>query len=350
MILSTIPATVGESKDTSPRTTTVEIGKDIMKPTTYMFLPFVKYQYTYYAQSSRSLFHYPDTLLTQYGIDSSGKLLSIGLLNMYGGQVFPASIGTQFIPGTQQVLNLRIRMGLSSIPYLHSSYYSSHYNVLGPMTVYYRPGWSTVQGTHMNWMDFVLDTPFDYDGDSSLVIEFEWDAISGYSVGSVWGGTWTSGSFRYLKGNVGIGTFYHTTYSMLWSPRYSTYYGSRYTNLAVTLIEGEFGIPAEFRMEPQSLNLESNGNYMNVKVEGFPENPEYSPMDVAHGTLEVEGIGCELKYGTWNDNRYITKVDRLLIEDAIGIPGDDTELKITGYLADGTYFKGIAIIDTHSNA
>ncbi len=104
------------------------------------------------------------------------------------------------------------------------------------------------------------------------------------------------------------------------------------------------GIETDVRLEPQSLNLGSMGNYVGVKVESFPENPEYSPMDVDGTSVEVEGIGCELKYGTYNNNRWIGKVDRLLLEDAIGTPGQEVEVGVSGKLNDATPFTGDAII------
>jgi len=99
-------------------------------------------------------------------------------------------------------------------------------------------------------------------------------------------------------------------------------------------------------MEPQSLNLDSNGNYVQFKVESFPDNPEYTPMDVDESSVMVAGIGADLKYATFNDNRYIGKADRLLVEDTIGAPNEETEVEITGKLKDGTGFMGIAVIKT----
>jgi len=104
------------------------------------------------------------------------------------------------------------------------------------------------------------------------------------------------------------------------------------------------GIPANVRLEPQSLNLDSNGNFVQVKVEGFPDNPEYSPLDVDGMTVVVGGVGVDLKYGTWNDNRWIGKADRLLVEDSIGAPGEDVEVLVQGNLNDGTSFFGMATI------
>jgi hypothetical protein len=107
---------------------------------------------------------------------------------------------------------------------------------------------------------------------------------------------------------------------------------------------GTPGIPADVRLEPQSLNLDSNGNYIQFKVEGFPENPEYGPMDVDISSVQVQGVGADLKYGTLNDNRAIGKCDRLLVEDAIGLPGEEVEVDVTGKLNDGTNFVGTAVI------
>lgn len=107
---------------------------------------------------------------------------------------------------------------------------------------------------------------------------------------------------------------------------------------------GPGGIPADVRLEPQSLNLDSNGNWVSLKVLGFPDNPEYTPRDVDGASCTVNGVSAYLKFGTWNDNKYIGKADRLLVEDAIGTPGDEVEVDINGKLNDGTSFAGIAII------
>jgi hypothetical protein len=119
---------------------------------------------------------------------------------------------------------------------------------------------------------------------------------------------------------------------------------------SVHLIEHvELGIPADVRMEPQSLNLESNGNWVQFKVFSFPENPEYTSMDVDSTTCRVNGVNADLKFATYNDNKYIGKADRLLVEDSIGAPDQETEVTITGKLQDGTAFKGTAVIKTILN-
>jgi hypothetical protein len=104
------------------------------------------------------------------------------------------------------------------------------------------------------------------------------------------------------------------------------------------------GIEATCIMDPQSLNLDSNGNWISFKVEGFPENPEYSPNDVDPATCSVGGIDADLKFGTHNNNHFIGKADRLLVEDAIGAPGEEVEVDVGGSLYDGTNFMGTATI------
>ncbi len=108
-------------------------------------------------------------------------------------------------------------------------------------------------------------------------------------------------------------------------------------------IKAESGIPATVDIQPTTLNLDSMGNYVNIKVEDFPENPEYSPVQVDRDTVEIEGIGVDLKFGTWNENKFICKADRLLVEDAIGTPGDAVELAVSGDVGD-TSFEGIATL------
>jgi hypothetical protein len=104
------------------------------------------------------------------------------------------------------------------------------------------------------------------------------------------------------------------------------------------------GIPTDVDLEPKSLNLESNGNYVQFKIYGFPENPEYTHYDIDTTTVKVQNVDADLKFGTINSNKYIGKCDRLLVEDAIGAPSQEMEVKITGELNDGTAFAGKAII------
>jgi hypothetical protein len=363
MILSTIPSTVGEAEPSSARGEVIEIGTDVqILPApgvrTGTFLPFMKHQYTYgwwpYTdQGCSGLFVYKSSILQSYGMDSDGQITRISWMDMWGGLTYNhPTAGPGFTPGINSFLNLKIKMGLTTRNDAYY-YYSWHYNVAGPVTVYNRPGWTTIGGTHMNWIDFPLDLPFDYVAGYSLTIGFEWDAISGYNMGSTYGGPWGHPSYNRIKGCIMMGYFDPSYTVSLWNPLYKAYSDrggqTNYDHLPVIQIEGNFGIPATVRMEPQSLNLKSEGNYVSLKVESFPENPEYTPLDVRAGSCEIAEIQCDLKFDTWNENKYITKCDRLLIEDAAGAPGDDTEFDVTGYLNDDTLFKGTAVIDTHMN-
>jgi hypothetical protein len=111
----------------------------------------------------------------------------------------------------------------------------------------------------------------------------------------------------------------------------------------IMLMKFGSSIPAIVSMEPGSLNLDSNGNWVSFKVDSFPENPEYGPLDVDPTSCAVAGVGADLKFGTANNNHFIGKADRLMVEDAIGAPGEDVEVEISGKAA-GKSFKGTAII------
>ncbi|MCK5559533.1 MAG: hypothetical protein KAJ51_03025 [Thermoplasmata archaeon] len=104
------------------------------------------------------------------------------------------------------------------------------------------------------------------------------------------------------------------------------------------------GIPAEVWIEPQALNLDSKGNYVSIKIRGFPENPEYTPFDIDASSVQVQGISIEPKFKKFVDKRFSGKVDRLSFEDAIGAPGKEIEIYVDGQLKDGTTFVGIGTI------
>jgi hypothetical protein len=108
-------------------------------------------------------------------------------------------------------------------------------------------------------------------------------------------------------------------------------------------------IVADVEFNPQALNLESNGNWIQFKVYGFPENPEYAHTDVDPTTCYVLGVGADLKFATYSDDAYIGKADRLLVEDAIGSPGAAVEIEVGGSLKDGTDFIGLTTIKAIKN-
>lgn len=177
---------------------------------------------------------------------------------------------------------------------------------------------------------------FNLDGSNSVLLEIRFKSKS--TPGRISGNVAVDyasdpGLNRLYSSSTDPNGFYATTGG------YSSGYG------AVTKFDlGAGGIPAEVRMEPQSLNLDSNGNYVSFKVTGFPEDPNYTPHDVDPTSMMVKGVGADLKYATFNDNKYIGKADRLLVEDAIGAPDAEVEVEVTGQLNDGTGFMGNAII------
>jgi hypothetical protein len=131
------------------------------------------------------------------------------------------------------------------------------------------------------------------------------------------------------------GNFYAVCYH---DPSSSSSYDDIYT------VKWGSSIEATVTMEPKSLNLDSNGNWVSFKVDSFPENPEFGPLDVDPTSCAVEGVNADLKFGTSNNNHYIGKADRLMVEDAIGAPGEEVEVQISGKLTTGKSFKGIALV------
>jgi Fe-S-cluster formation regulator IscX/YfhJ len=104
------------------------------------------------------------------------------------------------------------------------------------------------------------------------------------------------------------------------------------------------GIPAIVDVHPETLNLDSMGNWVSVEVEDFPDDPDYDPSQVIEGTVTLDGIGSDPNGPSgYEDGAYKCKVDRLVLEDSIGAPGDSIELEVKGDVAD-TSFKGTCTI------
>jgi hypothetical protein len=219
--------------------------------------------------------------------------------------------------------------------------------------------WCNGLGSGGNWMAYTWPTPVTIGG--FAIWQFRPTGtrqLIGCSDMQYWdGSTWVSlGGYHAINENLyTVGQPYFkelpkavtTTAFRLYDLIGYAYPSGQVSNPSVAewqVFPGTSGIPADVRMEPQSLNLDSNGNYVQVKVEGFPENPEYTPLDVDGPTVTVSGVDVDLKYGTYNDNRWIGKADRLLVEDSIGTPGESVEVEVRGSLLDGTGFNGVAEI------
>jgi hypothetical protein len=105
-------------------------------------------------------------------------------------------------------------------------------------------------------------------------------------------------------------------------------------------IKAEVGIPAIVDVDPNTLNLDSMGNWVTVRVMDFPEDPSYDPSMVHDGTVTLEDIGADANGPSgMEDGYYMCKVDRLMLEDSIGAPGEAVELTVNGDVGD-TSFEG----------
>ena len=96
----------------------------------------------------------------------------------------------------------------------------------------------------------------------------------------------------------------------------------------------ESPVPANVTIEPETLNLNSNGNFT-----AFITLPEcYDVADINVSTVECEGapaIDGEIIQG---GDTLMVKFDR---EDLVGVePGEEVEMTVTGKLFDGTAFEG----------
>jgi hypothetical protein len=103
-------------------------------------------------------------------------------------------------------------------------------------------------------------------------------------------------------------------------------------------------MPADVTVKPANLHFNSNAKYLNVRITDFPANPECSPVDIDGSTVKVEGFGTIVKFDKNVDSKYMGKVDRQIIMDAIGSPGDQIEIGVSGQLNDGTAFYGTCMV------
>ncbi|MCK5559083.1 MAG: hypothetical protein KAJ51_00755 [Thermoplasmata archaeon] len=331
MLLCTVqPATAGTPGATDPDEYSVFWDKwDV----TWGSIPYFC-QWSYMGPGSRVQNLYTAQQMGLYNVDS-GPIGEIGFVNAWG----KTTNSWGYWAANNDYLNMRIV--LSNVPTTTtqlSSTFASNYGPDGGVVVYYQPGWTNINGIHNQafWFD-ITAAGFNYDG-NGLVVEVTWDSVAGGWMGvnfrtSVLYGYWTCGL---------------TNNWCVWGYTSSTQTTGFLANDNVAILTLKISaIPADIRMEPQTLNLDSMGNFVQIKVEGFPENPEYSPLDVDGTSVKVAGTGVDLKYGTWNNNRWIGKADILLVEDAIGAPGDEVEIPVSGVLYDGTAFQGMAVIDAH---
>jgi hypothetical protein len=368
MVFSAFPTSIGGwGSWVQPKSATVtkvfEVGTDqqwLPPDRSGLFLPFMKYEMNI-GPGSRGLFLYRPSILNDYGLDFTGNITRLSLMNMWGAEVYDhPTAGPQFSPGTSEFLNFRLKMGLSTLDNT-TNLYDNHYDVAGPVTVVDLPGWNTLQGTHMNWMDFPLSTDFEFDGTSSLIIEYDWDGVQGYDMGSFFGGTWT-GQYERLSGNMMTGLFQAGYTPITWSPFENIDTGSLYgppdsDHLPVLQLEVEVpAIPATVDVDPNTLNLKSKGKWITSYI-GLPEDFDVADIDVStleitklNGAVLPTPIEAKKKPTGIHDHDgdgepdLMVKFDRSELISAIrdlGIgDGDDLEITLNGELFDGSPFAG----------
>jgi hypothetical protein len=95
-------------------------------------------------------------------------------------------------------------------------------------------------------------------------------------------------------------------------------------------------ITASIDIDPNTLNLESNGNWITVYID-LPQG--YDVNDIIISTVMLDNTivaeWCNVQSST-----LMVKFDRLDVENFIGMPQDGVELTIKGKLNNGPYFVG----------
>lgn len=88
--------------------------------------------------------------------------------------------------------SFRIYMGTTELDELTTSFDDNY--TPGTRKLVYQPGTQTMQAEPDQWVDMVLDTPFEYDGEENLVIEVIWNV----SAEKFYTYAWNTGSCRAL--------------------------------------------------------------------------------------------------------------------------------------------------------
>jgi hypothetical protein len=123
----------------------------------------------------------------------------------------------------------------------------------------------------------------------------------------------------------------------------------------VELIEGPSVIEAAVDLDPGTLNLASQGNWITAYIE-LPEG--FSAAQIDGSTVTLDGIlaykgpegwatpkGCEANLSDLNENGVLermVKFERAAVQAIVQPP--EATLTIQGYLVDGTPFEGSATI------
>ena len=109
------------------------------------------------------------------------------------------------------------------------------------------------------------------------------------------------------------------------------------------MVEIQCSISATIDIDPETLNLKSNGQWMTVYIT-LPEG--YNVEDIVLETVAVDGISAE--WSEIQDGGYMAKFDRASVQSALTSEPDyesapkfyDIDLTVTGTLQGGTPFVG----------
>ena len=95
-------------------------------------------------------------------------------------------------------------------------------------------------------------------------------------------------------------------------------------------------IPATIDIDPNTLNLESNGNWITVYI-GLPDGLDVNDIMISTVMLDqtVQAEWCDVQ-----DTILMVKFDRLDVENLIGAPQQSVELTVEGKLSTGLEFAG----------
>jgi hypothetical protein len=95
-------------------------------------------------------------------------------------------------------------------------------------------------------------------------------------------------------------------------------------------------IEAEIDIDPDTLNLKSNGKWITAYI-NLLEGYDVSEIDIS--SIMLEG-SIPAEWGDIQDTTLMVKFDRREVEDLIGGPSDNVILTVTGELVDGPEFEG----------
>ncbi len=137
---------------------------------------------------------------------------------------------------------------------------------------------------------------------------------------------------------------YHPTLWYYESQPYGPNYGQG-DSVTDYVLYGDWDAELHFvraKVTPRSLNLESRGNYMSLKIRALDD--EYSVDQIVGDTIQILSVLPAESYGVTGKS-YSAKFDRADFEDQIA-PGE-VDIIVVGQFSDDSYFIGFDTINAH---